>query len=278
MSAKLKRGIAPILLILITLVIYIVTKNSVTSGFKLQMALVSILVLVGFIVAYRKKENEQTNAGLFTILISITVLLIVAATGWFYSPFFFTLYLLAILFAFIFGIGTSVAFIATLTILFSFNVGEVDIAYDFLVVLSLLTTVPLTIYLRKEYLKLRESQKQILILQKEQKEYKGLVEEVLSNKMVEFGVNIRQPINDTKQLAYQIEEMKGKHDCEKNTKRIIQSSDEALDILKQFEEMVTGKKLVSHLSVDRTKTESKDIFSHALPVSQASNPTLSKKP
>ncbi|MDA1317235.1 MAG: hypothetical protein O3B87_04385 [bacterium] len=90
------------------------------------------------------------------------ILLVVAATGWFFSPFFFALYLLALLLAFEFESAASIGFIGVLAVLFSLNVGKVDIAYDFLVILSLVSFIPLTFYLRKEFLKLKETEKRDL--------------------------------------------------------------------------------------------------------------------
>jgi predicted membrane protein len=136
------------------------------------------------------------------IVSAIFALLLVASTGWIVSPFFFTLYLLAILLGFTFTPSTSVAFILTLAGLFSFDIGTIDIAYDYLTILSLLTVIPLTFYLRKEYLRLKETEKEILVIRKDEKVYQNKVEDLLANKVNDFAVNLRQPINDTKQLAF----------------------------------------------------------------------------
>lgn len=142
--------------------------------------------------------------------------------------------------------SVSIGFIVTLVALFSFNIGEVDLAYDFLIILSLLTTIPVGLFLRKEYLKLKESHKEILVLKHDQEQYKNKLEEVLANTMNNFAVNLRQPLNDIKQLAYLMEKAKGKNE-DKDRERIIASSEEALRILKDFEEETTGKKLLTTL-------------------------------
>ena len=142
--------------------------------------------------------------------------------------------------------AVSAGFIATLVGLFSFNIGEVDLAYDFLIVLSLLLIIPLSIYLRKQFLKLKEAQKDILVLNSDQKrEFQNKLEEVLANKVNNFAVEIRQPINDIKQLSYKLEASQTKEDFEERKKRIIASSEGALRMLKDFEEEATGKKLLS---------------------------------
>lgn len=238
---KIKPGI---LIIALTLGVFALTKNPFTGPFKLQM-LLFILLVFGFywFSLSRKKVSAFGSSGFIYLFIAL-VLFLVGATGWFFSPFFFSLYLLGITLALMYSPAVSIGFIVTLVTLFSFNVGEVDLAYDFLIILSLLFTIPVGLLLRKEYLKLKESSKEILVLQHEQQKYKNEVEEVLANTMNNFAVNLRQPLNDIKQLAYLMGTIKGKSE-EKDRERIIASSEEALRILKDFEEKTTGKKLLS---------------------------------
>lgn len=141
----------------ITLVIYILTKNNLTGGFRLHLALVSIIGLLIYSNFLKKKGLSRLADKRFVYLLTTVILLIVASTGWFFSPFFFALYLWAIFLSLLFSPIISLAFTGTLILLFSFNIGEVDIAYNLLVVLSLLTTIPLSFYLRKEYLKLKKA-------------------------------------------------------------------------------------------------------------------------
>lgn len=238
-----------ILIVALTLGIFALTKNPVTGPFKLQLLLVSILAAAfyGYKLSKDGKVLSQTQS--FIYLFIATVLLLVSATGWFFSPFFFGLYLLGVTLALMYSPMVSIGFIVTIVALFSFNVGEVDLAYDFLIILSLLATIPVGLSLRKEYLKLKESAKEILVLQHEHEKYKNELEEVLSNTMNNFAVNLRQPLNDIKQLAYLLAKAKGKAEEEKDRERIIASSEEALRMLKNFEEETTGKKLLSTPSI-----------------------------
>lgn len=229
---------------LITILIYFLTKNPFTSSLRLQFTLVSFIGLLVYGYSLRKKGLSVIQNVKFNYLLTIVVLFLIASTGWFFSPFFFVLYLWAIFLAFIFSPAVSLSFIITLVILFSFNIGEVDLAYDFMVVLSLLTTLPLSLYLRKEYLRLKESEKEILVLQKQKENFDSTVEEVLANKINSIAVDLRQPINDIKQLAYRLEDVKNKKQFDESKERIIASSEEALRVLKEFEEQVTGEKLV----------------------------------
>jgi len=235
-----------IIIICITGIIFLLTHNPLTSPFKLQMALVCLVVFLLYYYINTKKEASLINHQIIYYLMTATIIFLVASTGWFFSPFFFSLYLLAIMLAFVFPPPAFLGFIAILVSIFSVNIGEVDITYDFLIVLSLLTTIPLSFYLRKEYLRLKESSKEILVLEKDRKKSENKVEEILANVVNNFAVNLRQPLNMAKQWAYQLEEAKSKQQKAKDRERIIVSVEESLRMLKKFEEDVTGKKLLSN--------------------------------
>ena len=138
-----------------TIAIYLLTKLPAISLFKLQLTALSLLVLAVYSYFLKRKKLTHLTNDTFVYLLIAFVLFLVASTGWFFSPFFFFLYLLAIFLAFIFSAKMSIIFVVVLATLFSFNIGEVDLAYDLIVVLSFLTTIPLSLYLRKNYLKLR---------------------------------------------------------------------------------------------------------------------------
>jgi signal transduction histidine kinase len=243
-----------ILIVLLPLGAFGLTKNPLTGPFKLQMLLLVLLVFAFYWFSLSRKKISAFGSSKFVYLSIALVLFLVGATGWFFSPFFFILYLLGITLALMYTPAISIGFIVTLVILFSFNIGEVDLTYDFLIVLSLLSTIPVGLFLRREYLKLKESAKEILILQHEHEKYRNELEEVLANTMNNFAVNLRQPINDIKQLAFRIEKVKGKDEEKKDIERIIASSEEALRMLKNFEEKTTGKKLLSTISMPPQST------------------------
>lgn len=242
-----KAIIKPYIIIpLLTLVVYFLTKISPLSFFKLHFTLVSFLALIVYAFFLKKKGGDIMESPVFVYLLTASVLFLVASTGWFFSPFFFVLYLAAIFLAFIFSPGVLISFVLLLVILFSFNIGEVDLAYDFLIVLSLLTTIPLSLYLRKEYLRLKESEKKILVLEKEKQDnYQDIIQEVLANKVNNFSADMRQPINDTKQLAFYIQKHHKNQELNESLNKIIFSSEEALKILSDFEATTTGKKILA---------------------------------
>ncbi len=243
----LKAILKPYIIIpLITLFVFLLAKISPLSPFKLHFTLLSFITLIVYGFLLVKKGVDKTSDKIFVYLLTASVLFLAASTGWFFSPFFFVLYLLAIFLAFIFPQSASIAFVLLLVVLFSFNIGEVDLAYDFMIVLSLLTTIPLSLYLRKEYLHLRETEKKILVLQKDKEEkYQDIIQEILANKVNNFSVDMRQPINDTKQLAFYIQKHHNNKELTESLNKIIFSSEEALKILSDFEANTTGKKILS---------------------------------
>lgn len=228
----------------ITIGAFALTRNPFTGPYALQMTLVALLAFL-FYAYFSKKTRGAVGIKTFALLLATFIVFLVGSTGWFFSPFFFSLYLLAVLLAFIFSFATAASFVACLAGLFSVNIGEVDLAYDFLVVLSLVATIPLIYYLRREYLRLKEAEKEILILEEGKKEYRTKVEEILANAVGGFAANIRQPINNAKQLAYRLETLTDQEEITKHRRRIIASSEEALRLLKHFEEEATGEKLLS---------------------------------
>lgn len=232
-------------LISLTIAIFIVTKTPPLSNFKLQLALLGLIAFGIYAYILSKKGQSLTSHKSSVFYFITVVLLLVGATDWFYSPFFFVLYLLAIVLSFTSTLVLSLSFTITLVILFSFNIGEVDLAYDFLVVLSLLTTIPLSVYLRKEYLRLKEDKKEILVLEEEKEKYQTSVESILANKVNNFAVNLRQPVNDIRLLAERLMKIKKGEELEKNVERILISSKEALHLIKSFECETTGKELLS---------------------------------
>lgn len=238
---KLKQ---PLITIVVILLIAFLTKHPLTYQYRLHFTLLALLGLIIYAFKLKTTGRRAREDKTMIVIASMFVLFLVAATGWFVSPFFFLLYLLSLFLGFVFAPRISVAFIITLVVLFSFNIGEIDLAYDFLIVLSLLTVIPLTFYLKKEYLRLKEAEKEILVMKKEEKVYENKVEELLANKVNEFAVNLRQPINDTKQLAFVLKKTHGQLEIAHDADRIITSSEEALRLLQTFEEEVTGKKLL----------------------------------
>ena len=235
----------------ITVLIYLLNAIPFTKPLLLPLALAGIIALIIYGVIQKRKGEDVLRTQRFIYILTATILLVVAATGWFFSPFFFTLYLLALVLAFEFEPAVGIGFIAVLVGLFSLNVGEVDVAYDFLVILSLIAFIPLTLYLRREFLKLKEAEKEILVLRKTSSTPpSGIVEDILLNKIHNFSANLRQPINDIKQLTHHMVKHDTRIEREKLQERVLACSEEALRSLKKFEDETTGS--ISVTTKDRT--------------------------
>ena len=216
--------------------VYILTIHPLTKVYSFWM------VIFFFALSFSTYLFRRNNLNYFVVSVSLFVLFLVGMTGWYFSPFFNWLYLLAIAMSFLYDPEISAIFVLVLVGLFLPNIGAIDVMLDMLFIASLVFIIPLTYFLRREYLKLKENEKKILILEKERAHYKDKVEEVLSNKMIRFAVELREPINDIKQIAYFMEE-NGHLDKEKNAK-IIKLAERSINELKKFEEDTTGKKNV----------------------------------
>lgn len=236
----------PLLIFVITLLVFFLTRNPITKPLSLQMTLISLLVLgVYYVWNSRRSEAKTGPTSTFIYLLSVFLLFLIAATGWFFSPFFFLFYFLALGLAFMFDSLTSSVFVITLALLFSFNIGEVDLAYDFMVILSILAIIPVAIYLKKYYLKLKEAAKTILILEEQQRKYENSIDEVLANRMNNFSAVMRDPINNLKQLTYMMKQKPNAEQAAKYAEKMDISVEKALRLLKEFEQDTTGKKFIS---------------------------------
>lgn len=226
-----------ILIWLLAPIIFLITRNPITGPWRILLALLSLLWLI-VDVFFLSKNNEKRK--LFDI--GMFGLFLVGATNWFYSPFFFVLYLLTIGITFVFSPAGGLGFAISLVLLFAFNIGEVDVAYDSLVLLSLIATFPVAMFLRKEYLKLQESAKKILVLEGKAKEANTTVESLLSNVVTNTSAELRQPLINIKNYSHVLLSKRfGVGKVELYTKRIYESALTALKEINKFDEESTGK-------------------------------------
>jgi len=235
---KIFNSLNKVLFLLIPLVVFILSRNTYTSSFNFYATLGLIMATMAYGSLHSHKIFSTKKMG---ILLLTTILYLVATSGWFFSPFFFLLYLASIGIAFFYGQAAATIFTFTLVALFSLNIGEVDITYDFLVLLSLLSVLPLNIVLKKYFLSFKEQQKDILVLKRDGNKDSGSnVAELLANKVNNMSAYLREDINDIKQLAYAAQKLKTKEDQDKNNERIRTSAEKALRLLNDFEQEVTG--------------------------------------
>lgn len=238
--------ISALVVVVLTLLVFLLTTLPLTrpmanSLFMLYIA-ITFLGTLYYPVARRSITNKRTLS-VYVLIIFVAVLFWVGVTGWFFSPFFYMLYLLAIILSFVLSPFATFLFVLTLIGLFSPNIGSIDVVLDFITVASLFFIVPVTYFLQKEYLYLREQEKKVLILEDEKQKLRNMVDEVLKNKVTRFAVNLKQPVNDIKQMAI-FAQNESRDAMATTLRKIVHLGEETLASLEDFEEYVTGKKLI----------------------------------
>lgn len=224
-----------LLFFIIPVAILVWTSIPAVASFSLHLALV--LGLVAVTLAFVKKEKLSWLRIAKSATLVMFVVTLVGATGWFLSPFFFLMYLTPLYLGFLFTPTVAFSFLAALFLIFSSSIGEVDIAYDVMTLISLLLVVPLVIFLRRKYLVIQQSQKDILILKSEGRILNmNTIGRLLANRITNLGVSLRQPLTHVEQAAAMLSDrkMKAKEELQ-FIDRIYLTAKEALDVLKKFE-------------------------------------------
>ncbi|MDO8497463.1 MAG: hypothetical protein Q7S61_02860 [bacterium] len=237
---KKDKNIEGFFLLALVLAVYIFTVHPFTKSYSFHILVFFLIFFIGSVIFWKKNTSRIVFSGIGFVIFAIGI------TGWFFSPFFSWLYIIAIALTFLYSRRVSIFFVAMLIGLLLPNVGSIDVGLDILTLLSLVFIVPLSFFLHKEYLHLKEKENKILILKEEQKKFRTLVHEVLSNKITKFAVDLREPLNDIKQLAqYSLGAAPDKNH-NSNIKKIADLSEKGLTYLKKFEEQVTGIKLLEN--------------------------------
>ena len=231
----------------LTLCVFFLTSNPVTKGAINSLFVLYIFTATAGLLYWpfaRKAVQSPFIQNLYFFAIIAALLLWVGVTGWVFSPFFYFLYLLAIILAFMFSPFVTLMFALTLVGLFMPNVGSIDLTIDLITMIALLSVVPITYFLQREYLQLKQAEKKVLILEEETNEIKNKVDALLVNKIIKMAVNLRQPINDMRQLAMVSLRRSKDKEVKERLHKVIVLGQESLDQIEQFEEKVTGKRLV----------------------------------
>ena len=231
-------------IITLTIFVYFFTSLPVTQPFRFQLLYISLfgLISVTFIIERSKQIAHFTKAVMF--LLTFFVLLVVGTTGWFHSPFAFTLYFLIIALSFVFQPSASIGLVGTLFILVLIALPQGDPTHNFLTILSLLTIIPITFYVREQFLQLKEAENAILILRNNKHRYEDEIEEVMDNTISRFAAIQRAHLNTIKQLLHRFD-IKGKEENKRIQKMLEETTEQSLSGLREFEEEATGEKLVT---------------------------------
>lgn len=202
------------------------------------------LLLVAVLLAVRFFPRVSRNTR--TILWTLLVLFLAGSTGWFFSPFFFALYLLGIGLGFLYTPAVAVSFTLALIVLFASSVGEVNATADFLTLLSLLSVIPVTLLLRQSFLLVQQEKKGILILEPEDRET-GItsLEAILRNQVNRLGILLRQPVTYIRQGLALLEEGKlSEQEYQETLPRMIRAAEDAFTLVKEFERGATKNVLL----------------------------------
>lgn len=178
------------------------------------------------------------------------VLALVGSSGWFFSPFFFALYLAAIGLGFIYTPLVAVGFTLGLIAIFASSIGEVSPTADFLTLLSLLSVIPITIVLRRMFLLVQQERKGILILEPDENNTSlTALDSVLTNQVNKISIVLRQPITYIRQgLALLKDDALTADEYPQVIKRMSSAADEVFTLIKEFETETTKNKLMSRKS------------------------------
>lgn len=244
---NIQRIIEGIILALLTLVVYLFTINSYTKPYSVY-ALILCLVISGglylFSLHSSHRANTRINPQVLKILLftfATAILLWVGSTGWAVSPFFYLLFIVGISVAFLFSTSVSFSFVLVLVAILLPNLEGVRQDFDIVTVLSLLLIIPLSYFLSNAYLKVKEKEKKILILEHKHTALETEVESLLHNQITKISADLREPVNDIKQMALYYPKAKTKKDQEEYIERIVTSSEMALKLLNSFEKETTGR-------------------------------------
>jgi hypothetical protein len=224
--------------------IWFITSSSVVAPWKMLLVWIpAVWLVIGHLFNEDSSFSWSPRAKLIDWL--IFCLFLIAATGWFESPFFFSVYLLIIAITFVISIWAGLGFIFSLATLYILGLRQVHEMGDLLTLFGLASAFPLALYLRRSFLKLQEKQNQILVLEGEKSGH-NTVTNVLSNKVTSFSAVLRQPLVDIKNYTHHM----SNHELDKQKgweylNRIYDSATLALRELNRFEEEVTGKKMKS---------------------------------
>lgn len=242
-STRLKNIGRTVTFFFLPLLVLVWTSLPAVAEYTLHLGLVALVAAISFF--FIKRDSLQFSK---TILQALIVLLLVGGTGWFLSPFFFLLYLLPLYLGFVYTPAVAFGFLAALLVIFAFSIGEVDIAFDIMTLLSLLLVVPLVIYLRKKYLVIRQSARDILILEDESGiKDTDTIKRLLANRVTNLGVNVRQPLTFIKHASLVLlDDMLEGPEAMQQLKRIHTTAEETLEMIRSFEGETSANKVLRH--------------------------------
>ncbi|MDO8512467.1 MAG: hypothetical protein Q7S57_04295 [bacterium] len=209
--------------------------SSVKPLNSLLYFVIALLCAALLLLKFLPKRTPQ----LAILLWAVFTCVVVSVTGWFHSPFFFALYLLGVGLSFIYPFRVSVVYTLSLIFIFLFS-GDVEGSFDIMLLLSLLSVIPISLALRRDFLKVQQDQKDILVLETGDDKNNSALENLLQNSVNRVGVNLRQPVTYLKQgLAELEEENLSPKEAATMLKKMRDTVEEIFTIIREFEHGVT---------------------------------------
>lgn len=225
----------------------IMSVKELASFFPYAALALLVALLVLFVL---RRAPRHLTMGLWTTF----ALFLVGSTGWFFSPFFFALYLTAIGLGFLYTPKVAIAFTLSLILLF---VPLLEATSDVPILLSLLSVIPIIVALRRSFLLVQQEKKGILILE-QGKKASGVttaLDTVLANRINLISILLLQSITYIKQgLALMDDGKLTDAEEQELIKRMRRSSERLCTLVKQFERETTKNVIMTqeqeHLGAD----------------------------
>jgi len=201
------------------------------------MGLLGISVVMGIFVHHQREKSELTNRVFFAFTIFM-LLILVQNTGWFFSPLLFVLYLATIAVVLLYSFWAGAFFLISICVLFLSYIDRTTPWYDYVRIASFFTALPLSALFSSEFLRLKESEKEILVLRQQSDSAKGELERLRKNKLVWNDVLLRQSLATARNFALYWDGNSGglPPKLQRDLKRMVKKLDEALVDIKKFEE------------------------------------------
>jgi hypothetical protein len=200
------------------------------------VAAVVVTMIMTFVIEYTREKNELLNRIFFSMVVFM-MLILVQNTGWFYSPFLFVLFLTTVACVLLYSFWAGAFFLGSISVLFLSYVDRTTPWYDYVRILSFFTALPLSVVFSSEFLRLKQNDKKILILEEESAVNKGELERLRRNRLIWNDVLLRQSLATARNFVlYWDGNSSGlPPKLQRDLKRTARKLDEALENIKKFE-------------------------------------------
>lgn len=199
------------------------------------------LIILSLLSAYQlmrsKSQGQIASRVVFTLVLS-SLLILVQSTGGFFSPFLFVIYLCVVSICLLYSFLPGGLFLLSISFVFLGYFDRTSGLTDLVRLAALYTALPIASLFAKEFLKLKESEREIMILKEERLSYESEIERLRKNKLVWNDVLLRQSLATARNFALYWDS--NSHGLpprlQRDLKRMGKKLDEAITDIKKFEE------------------------------------------